>query len=263
MKKGALWGLVGLSLGLILVAGCSNSTTTSRTGKLRIYLADSPLQYDEVNIVVTKVEVHSAGSDSLGGWAVVNNDTAIYNLLTLRNGANAILGDTMLPVGKYTQIRLYIGDSSNVIVGGVRYPLDVTADSIVKLNHEFDIAPGTLYLLTLDFDAARSIHQTGNGQYMLRPVIRVVANAISGSISGTVDPVSARAMASTLAETDTVDTFCDTTSGAFTLVALPAGSYDVTITPADTEAFYDTTIAGVQVIAQQNTNIGTVVLRPR
>jgi hypothetical protein len=263
MRASIIWSLTGLSLGLLLMSGCSNSTSPSRTGELRIYLSDAPIQFDQVNILVTRVEVHSSGSDSLGGWAVINNDTAAYDLLTLRNGANAILGDTMLPVGKYTQIRLSIGDSSNVIVDGVEYPLEITANNTIKLNHEFDIAPGTLYLLTLDFDASRSIHQTGNGRYMLRPVIRVVANVVSGSISGIVNPVSARAAVSTLAGADTVETNCDTTSGAFELAALPAGSYDVTFTPMDTAAFFDTTIAGIQVIARRDTNIGTVVMRPR
>lgn len=262
MKSSGYLGLVAIALSLLLVAGCSNSTSPSGTGELKILLTDSPAQYDEVNIVVTQVEVHAVNSDSLSGWSVVNNDTATYDLLTLRNGANAILGDTMLPVGKYTQIRLHIGTGSNIVVGGVRFPLDVTSDSIVKLNNEFDILSGALYLLTLDFDADKSIVLTGSGHYKLNPVIRVEANVVSGSISGIVNPVSARAMVSTLAGTDTVETACDTVSGAFELVVLPEGMYDVKISPSDV-TYRDTTLTGIQVTAQHNTNVGIVVLTHR
>ncbi len=262
MKSNAYWGLVAISLSFLLVAGCSNSTSPSGTGELKLLLTDSPAQYDEVNIVVTQVDVHVANADSLSGWSVVNNDSATYDLLTLRNGANAILGDTMLAVGHYTQIRLHIGTGSNVVVGGVRFPLDVSSDSIVKLNHEFDISSGTLYLLTLDFNADRSIVLTGSNHYKLDPVIRVEANVVSGTISGIVNPISARAMVSTVAGSDTVSTACDTVSGAFVLVALPEGMYDVNIAPSDT-AYLDTTLTGIQVTAQHNTNVGIMVLRHR
>lgn len=259
-KLGLLASLIGG--GLILVMGCSNSTTSQGIGELRLILVDSPSAYDQVNIVVTNVDVHSAGSDSLGGWTTVNSDTATYDLLVLRNGANAILGDHMLPVGKYTQIRLSIGTGSNVVVDGVRYNLDVSAANTVKLNNEFDIQAGMLYELTLDFDASRSIVLTGNNQYKLDPVIRVEANVVSGTISGTVSPASAQSVVSTTAGTDTVTAVCDSTTGFFRLMALPAGTYSVAIRPTDT-SYRDTTLTNISVVAQQDTNIGTVVLTRR
>jgi hypothetical protein len=51
----------------------------------------------------------------------------------------------------------------------------------------------------------------------------------------------------------------DTTDGSFRLVALPAGTYEVTIAPDDSN-YRDTTITGVQVVATQDTSIGTVTL---
>jgi len=184
--------------------------------------------------------------------------------LTLRNGASQVLGDRELAVGKYTQIRLIIGAGSNVVIQDTTYPLQIPSGTQtgIKLNSEFDIAAGELYELVLDFDADRSIHLTGNGVYMLKPVIRVQAMVTSGSISGVVLPVAARAVISTILAPDTVSAFADTLSGAFKLMALPAGSYSVTITPGDT-LLADTTIAGVLVVAQQDTNLGTVTLRAK
>jgi len=258
--KMLLGGMLPL-LGLFLIAGCSSSSTSpSGQGEVRLILVDSPASFDQVNIVVTRVDVHAAGSDSGSGWITVNDTTATYDLLKLTNGAKSILGDKMLPVGKYTQIRLSIGTGSNVVIGGVSYSLDVSSATGLKLNHNFDIEEGKLYVLTLDFDAAKSITQTNETQYKLHPVIRVVANVVSGTISGIINPVAIRAtITTTVADVDTVSTVSDTTDGSFRLVALPAGTYDVTIAPDDV-GYRDTTITGVQVVAQQDKNIGTVTL---
>jgi hypothetical protein len=256
----ALAALVILGIGLILT-GCSDSGTSPKEpGQLRLYLVDSPAAYNQVNIAVSRVEVHLADVDSASGWMVVNDSAETYDLLQLRNGANAILGDEMLPAGKYTQIRLMIGIGSTIVVDGVTYPLEIPSTTGVKLNHPFTIESGALYLLTLDFDADKSIVQTGIGQYKLQPVIRVIANVISGSISGIISPASAQAVIRTEVGIDTVAAYADTLSGAFSLVALPAGIYDLAITPTDT-MYVDTIVADIPVIIQQDTDIGTVTLR--
>lgn len=248
---------------LLWIAGCSDSSTSpSGQGQVRLILVDSPAGFDEVNIVVTKVDVHAAGSDSASGWITLNNTPATYDLLELTNGANSVIGDEMLPVGKYTQIRLSIGTGSNVVIDGVSYDLDVSSATGLKLNHNFDIEEGNLYVLTLDFDAARSVKLTGNNQYKLHPVIRIVANVVSGSISGFINPVAIRATILTVIDVDTVSTMSDAINGSFRLVALPAGIYNVTIVP-DNESYLDTTITNVQVVAQQDKSIGTVTLTER
>jgi len=90
-------------------------------------------------------------------------------------------------------------------------------------------------------------------------VIRVVANVVSGTISGIINPVSIRATISTVVDVDTVSTVSDATNGSFKLVALPAGTYDVTIVPHD-DGYFGTTVTDVQVVAQQNKSIGSVTL---
>jgi hypothetical protein len=267
MKVKYLLALSITMLSVIALIGCTDSDSTSPgttgTGEIRMYLVDSPSEYDAVNIVVTRVEVHMAGADSNSGWWVINDSTATYDLLTLANGANAVLGDTLLPAGHYTQIRLYIGDGSNVVVDGITYPLTIPSgqQSGLKLNHQFEIEPNTLYELTLDFDAESSIQQLGNDQYMLNPVIRVIANVVSGTISGIIDPASAHPVIWTLAGIDTCSTFADAVSGYFKLMALPEGSYSVHIEPTN-PTYQDTTISSVQVIREQNWEMGTIVLIP-
>jgi len=264
-KKMSLMMAALATVALLIIGGCSSSPTSSnQTGTLNLRLVDSPADFQQVNIVVSRVDVHASGSDSANGWFTINDVPATYDLLTLRNGASQVLGNRQLAVGKYTQIRLIIAAGSNVVVNDTTYPLQIPSgmQTGIKLNSEFDIAAGKLYELVLDFNADRSIHMTGNGVYMLKPVIRVQAVVTSGSISGIVLPVSARAMISAILSPDTISALADTLSGSFKIMALPAGLYSVAITPRDT-LLADTTITSVQVVAQQNADLGTVTLRAK
>ena len=245
--------------------GCEDSKNPAQSGlgEIRMVLVDGPTTgVDAVNLVVKEVSVHQTGADTLSGWTVIDNTSRTFDLLTLTNGSSAILGEKQLSPGHYTQIRLKLGAGSTVIVEGQSYPLDIPsgAQTGLKLNHEFDIAANTLYELMVDFDAARSVRATGK-TYKMAPVIRVVAKVSSGTLSGMVNPVSSRALVTTVVGADTVSTAADTISGAFKLMALPAGTYTVHIVPS-TAAYQDTTLTGVSVVVQQNTPVGTITLHP-
>ncbi|MFA6979598.1 MAG: DUF4382 domain-containing protein [Ignavibacteriaceae bacterium] len=247
----------------IFVCSCSNSTTSpaAEQGQMKITMVDTPADFDQVNIVVTRVEVHKSGADSSSGWVVINNTSATYNLLTLRNGASVVLGDNSLDAGHYTQIRLILGVGCNIVINGITYSLDVSSGTLtgIKLNHEFDIQSNIVYELLLDFDAQHSIVLTGTGQYKLSPVIRVIPIVISGTISGTINPINAGASVHAIKGTDTVSTTTELTTGLFKVMALVQGTYTVKVLSVNT-AYNDTTIANVVVVAKQNTDLGTINL---
>jgi hypothetical protein len=263
-KTTALFVLfAGLALG-----SCSREDVTSpevsssASGRLRVYLVDAPAAYEAVNISVVRVEVHRESSDSTAGWYVLNTLPGTYDLLKLRNGAQVVLGDTMLPPGSYSQIRLIIGDGSNIVVNGSSHPLEIPSgpQTGLKLIHSFVIVPYALYEVIVDFDAGRSIVVTGNGRYKLKPVLRAQARQISGDIEGSILPAVARSTVTTAVGLDTVSTNADTTTGYFRVRALPEGSYVLWISPADTATYRDTTVAGVTVTRGQLTNVGTINL---
>ena len=255
-------------LSFFVLIGCSDQTTNvdpvDPNGRLKMYLIDSPAALDSVIICVTRVEVHKAGNDSTSGWFVINDSTRYFDLLQLTNGASAILGDTSLPAGQYTQIRLFIGDGSYVIDQGIKHDLEIPSGSQsgLKLIHQFTIESNKLYELLLDFNVEKSIIITGNGQYKLKPTIKVTPVVISGSISGQVLPLDAQPTIWTVYGTDTISTYTDL-QGHFKLMGLLQGLYDVNIIPLDTMVYRDTVITGVQVIANQETDIGTVTLQPK
>lgn len=168
------------------------------TGTVRMRLVDAPLAIDAVRVVVTEVAIHR--SDGLGGagaetgslsatgfsrtgWEVVKAAPTTYDLLTLRDGAFATLAVADVPAGAYTQIRLEIGPGSHVIVDGVTYPLEIPsgAQSGVKVIHPFTVPSDGLADLTLDFDAEKSIFQSADGRWRLRPTVTATSTTQSGS----------------------------------------------------------------------------------
>jgi hypothetical protein len=117
---------------------------------------------------------------------------------------------------------------------------------------------GLVYDLWIDFDAARSIVETGNGKFILKPVIRTYTESISGAIEGVVDPANSNAYIMSISATDdTVGTFADTVSGKFLLSGLAEGTYDVIIQPA---ALDTVSVEDVEVNLGEVTLLDTIFL---
>jgi hypothetical protein len=259
VKKIVLFGILLLAMAVLF--SCSKKSTSPDKGGISVYLTDAPANFDSVNIVVTQVSVHMAGNDSLNGWQTISDTTAYYDLLNLRNGAEVLFANHELPAGQYTQIRLIIGNGSNVVVDGVTYPLTIPSgmQTGIKLNHTFTIVKGEVYQLLLDFDADRSIIQTGTDQYQLKPVIRTVPVLLSGDIKGVVIPHAVSILTTSGSDTISV-TEADTSTGFFKIAGLLAGSYDLKFTP-ESVSYADSTLYNVNVTAGQTTDLDTILLR--
>ena len=70
----------------LIISGCEKSTESEPgMGTLKIYLVDSPGEYEQVNIVVKSVAVHMSNTDTVTGWTIINNTPTTYDLLRLRS----------------------------------------------------------------------------------------------------------------------------------------------------------------------------------
>ena len=154
------------------------------SGVLKVSLTDAPAcGYDNVWVTVTKVRVHRSDTagDSDSGWSEVVVDPSErgrkIDLLELQNGVLADLGQTALPSGHYSQVRLVLADNATVSrlpmswccrIRRQACSLDTPSaqQSGLKLKHGFDVEDGAEADLVLDFDACRSIVKAGNsGKY--------------------------------------------------------------------------------------------------
>jgi len=96
-----------------------------------------------------------------------------FDLLTLRNGLQAKLAVADLDPGKYTQIRMDV-DTVEIKVDGKDGLTEAKLPSNkLKFVHPFEIVGGQTTEIVFDFDALKSINETGNGKYMCKPVIKL------------------------------------------------------------------------------------------
>lgn len=241
---------------MMWMMGCSESE--SANSRIEVWLTDAPGDYDEVNIDVKAIEVHTEDGELESGWISLDANEGVYNLLELTNGLDTLIGDIEIPSGKISQIRLKLGQNNTIKVDGETYDLSTPSaqQSGLKIQVHQELEAGITYKILLDFDVARSIVLTGNGTYKLKPVIRSIAEAQDGAIKGIVSPKESSPAVYAIMNTDTIGTtFCDTT-GRFMIRGLPPGSYTVAFQPAET--FLPTTKAGVTVTLGSVTDIGVV-----
>jgi len=254
MKK---FGLLFLTLftGTIYFSSCSENdeSPSAGTAYMAVRLTDTTANYDSVNIDIQAVEVKGGG-----GTVSLNVNSGIYNLLDFTNGHDTLIASAGVPAGTVSQIRLILGPNNYVVVDGVRHDLSTPSaeQSGLKLNLHETLLDGMDYTLLLDFDASRSIVITGNGSYILKPVIRTVSMTVSGSIAGDAMPEAALpVLATAFNNTDTLSSFTDST-GHFLIRGVPAGSYTLILTPQ--LPYVNDTINNVSVTVGNVTNVGTV-----
>lgn len=224
----------------------SDDGSSSGSGTLGVSLTDAPAcGFDAVNVTVSKVRVHQSASanENDAGWSEITlNPTRKINLLNLINGALESLGQTPLPAGHYTQLRLVLVPNTgstvanSIVVSGTTPEIAIDTPSAVqsgiKLINEFDVATGQRVDLVLDFNACKSIVTRGNGTYALKPVIQVIPTLLNG-IDGFIDTALLASHVTVSAQQNGVvirSTSPNTTTGEFFLARLPApGNYDVVI----------------------------------
>ena len=202
-----------------------------------------------------------------GEWVDLPLEVTTINLLDFQNGLNEILAAQELPAGHYTQIRLMIDCVENpptITVDGEVLDLFIPSgcQSGVKLVSGWDLVEGEELSLILDFDLRRSISQTGSGRYTMRPTIRVIQEDLSGSISGTINPPGIAAVLfaypdGQYPDGDFENSTMPTEDGAFTLAALPAGTYDVV---ASVEGNDDVVVEDVVVTAGEVVTLDPIEL---
>lgn len=257
-----------LLAGLAACGGGGGDGAASGSGTLRLALTDAPsCGYDAVYVTIEKVRVHQSSNagDNDGGWSeIVLNPARRVDLLGLTNGVLMELGQTPLPTGKYTQMRLVLADTSNgqslanavVPTGGAEVALKTPSgqQSGVKTNINIDIAENKMADFVLDFDACKSVVRAGaSGQYLLKPVVTVIPRFISG-VQGQMDAAMAGAQVSLQLNGIVVKATLPDAAGRFLLQPVEPGNYTLVLTaPGRTTAV----VTGVPVAAETVTPLGS------
>lgn len=245
-----------LAVGLAILAyGCSDQSDAVQAN-IQFRLTDMPGEYQQVNIDIIAVNV--IVNDSL---LELTTNQGVYNLLEFVNGEDTLLVDDEIPGGIVSQVRLVLGENNTVMIDDVIHDLKTPSaqQSGLKLNVHNEILPGESYAYVIDFVVEKSVVETGNGGFILKPVIRVFTKAITGSVEGVVSPAEAKPLIMAIMAEDTTSTFANTTSGYFMIRGLLEGEYSLEIQPV--EGFKDTILSDISIVPGQTTLIDTVFIQ--
>lgn len=105
-----------------------------------------------------------------------------------------LISDQVIPVGKYTSIRLHVNVEDGVddtyieLTDGSRHELSIPSGSQsgLKINRGFELTETEDLHLMIDFDLRKSVVLSNNG-YKLRPTLRLVNMDDVQHISGDID----------------------------------------------------------------------------
>lgn len=201
MSALAWMGPLMAGFGMMMMAGCGH-----KDAAVQVLMTDAPAaDADAVYVNVVETRVHFTPVDDRtatpgveepsptpvigeptptpipdeedSAWITISSQPESYDLLTLQNNVTAALGDANLGPGYIDQVRLVL-DAENpgaIVVEGVTYPLTVPSgsESGLKVKGDIELREDMTTVVLIDFDAEKSVVQTGNGSYQLKPVISV------------------------------------------------------------------------------------------
>ena len=270
MKFVKQFGPIFLFLAAILLLSCSGNGDGGGTGTLSVALTDSSTaKYLAIYVTIDEVQVnrHDSSSNANSGWETVANPMKTYNLLKLVNGVTETLGEDELAAGTYQQIRLIIGktpESENNILGlPHEYPnyiiLNDAAKTVeplkipsgfntgIKLVHNFEVEEGTVVELLLDFEACKSVVETGSGKYLLKPTIKVIGTEAKFELYGQVTDAGDGVIEGALVSAQISDGFSATTvrstltdeDGNYSMLLSPLQTYNIVAYPEPPEPLED------------------------
>jgi hypothetical protein len=192
--------LLALATMAVLAAcgGGSDSEPEAQYGKVTVGVTDAAVDgADKVVVEFTGLEIKAANdaNPEVFDFAAPRQ----IDLLALEGGGSEILlRDEVLPAGNYEWIRLKVNagrtasDSYVDLEDGSRHALFIPSgnQSGLKLIRGFTVGAGSTTNFTIDFDLRRSVIRPPgqSGDFVLKPVLRLVNNLEVGTLAGVVAP---------------------------------------------------------------------------
>ena len=164
------------------------------TGALELRITSRSTEgLSAILLTISNIEVQEADSGEEDGWVsllqdpllaicrsvqepelICSTDAKTVDLIAVSSGEK-VLGFNVLPVGKYSQIRMAVDSvdvTSQPAGGSLTTKSAALADANLKLSRKVTIKESAKVMLTLDFDAAKSLVATDGGNFRFEPVFR-------------------------------------------------------------------------------------------
>lgn len=194
--------LLAALFGLAAMVGC-DMLGSSDTGTMRVLLTDAPFPFEMVesaNVTIERVEVVSETEGIINiteDWT----EPELFNLLDLRDGVTALLGEVEVPVGTYEQVRLIVEEEASVVMteaaGGEVYHLKIPSgtETGVKIPLQgLEVEGDSHITLTLDFVVDESFVVLGDPStpagvegFNFKPVVKLLDVELNGASEGDIE----------------------------------------------------------------------------
>ncbi len=168
---------------VLLLAGCaaegnyqssssgSSGGTSQQSGRAVYTMTDAAADMGAVTSVKVTVDSVRARSEA-GSWVDLSSSRQTYDLLQLKaEGKQAVMADAALWEGNYNEVRLGI---SKVVVTDSEGDHEAKLPSNeLKIKGEFTVKANSTAVAVFDFQADESLHTTGQGEYVMAPVVQL------------------------------------------------------------------------------------------
>ncbi|MDI7166062.1 DUF4382 domain-containing protein [Leptospira santarosai] len=106
-----------------------------------------------------------------GGFTVLNDVKTIFELLSLRAGAVALMGQNVAPPGTYSHFEIKLGTRHSIETEAGSDPLAIESRNSLRFEGPFELRGGRLTEVILDFDPNRSVFYTKDRKFVLDPTV--------------------------------------------------------------------------------------------
>lgn len=223
-------GIIFTVLSLLLATGCTKNDPSINATRLRIKLTDAPaISISEFNIHIEKIEISTTDiSGNEEKWTTLDFKGGTYNLLPLSNGKSLQILDQYFPASVLRKMKITFGNNSKIKTreGDKTLVLDpeITDGIVVEIND--NMYANYITSIMIDINAALSIYES-NGNYFLRPVIRVFPETFGGSLKGYALPDEAAPVVLIVQDKDTLFTIPERADGMFQFKGLREGEWEI------------------------------------
>src|SRR5256712_12682843 len=102
--------------GLLLIARVAFLGSVT-SGPLYVYVRDAPVEWRELNVVFSDIQVHRADAGNDSGWIHLPLSSTNIDFVALAD-LTRLLALDRTPAGKYTQVRLIVNSVNGVLNDG-------------------------------------------------------------------------------------------------------------------------------------------------
>ena len=119
MRQGVVLTIVTLAASLVVATSTSQADTT---GRVEIRVTDHRAgigDFTALNVELAEVALHPRGKARGQGWVTALGRTPAVDLVPLKDGRWARVGDGVVPAGRYDAVRVWLGPARGALRNGL------------------------------------------------------------------------------------------------------------------------------------------------